>query len=163
MIMLLRKRRWKSVRASSLSEALELCVEYAAEQRRPIKVLADLMGVELKTLYRWLADTSMPLNKARQFETFCGVSFISEYLCMAQGDKVVVAIPVGKKSDVTDLAELQVTFAEVLTFLARFYHHGEAVDDTVAALTKTLSQLAYQRSNVLKVGQPELELFGDAA
>lgn len=159
--MLLRKRRWKSVRASSLSEALELCVEYAAEQRRPIKLLADLMGVELKTLYRWMSDTSMPLNRVRQFETFCGVSFISEYLCMAQGDKVVVAIPVGKKSDVTDLAELQVTFADAITLLVRFCHHGEAVDETVAALTKTLSQLAYQRSNVLKVGQPELELFGE--
>lgn len=158
--MLLRKRRWKSVRATSLSEALELCVEYSTEQRRTIKVLADLMGVELKTLYRWMADTSMPLNRVRQFETFCGVSFISEYLCMAQGDKVVVAIPAGKKSDVTDLAELQGNFSEAITLLSRFYQHGEALEETLTALTKTLSQLAYQRSNVIKVDQPELGLFG---
>lgn len=158
--MLLRKKRWKSVRASSLSEALELSIEYAAEQRRPIKVLADLMGVEIKTLYRWLAETSMPLNRIRQFESFCGTSFISEYLCMAHGDKVVVSIPAGKKANVTDLADMQGNFAEAITLLSRFYQHGEAVEDTVAALTKTLSQLAYQRSNVLKVGQPELELFG---
>lgn len=158
--MLLRKRRWKSVRASSLSEAAELCLEYASEHGRPAKVLADLMGVELKTLYRWQAETSMPLNRVRQYETFCGVSFISEYLCIAQGDKVVVAIPAGKKSDVTDLAELQGNFAEALTLLSRFYQHGEAVEDTVAALTKTLSQLAYQRSNVIKVNEPELGLFG---
>ncbi len=158
--MSLRKRRWKSVRAASLSEAMELCLEYAAEQRRPIKVLADLMGVEVKTLYRWLADTSMPLNRIRQFETFSGASFISEYLCMAHGDKVVVSIPAGKKADVTDLADVQGNFAEALTLLSRFYQHGEAIEETVAALTKTLSQLAYQRSNVLKVGQPELELFG---
>ena len=158
--MLLRKRRWKSVRATSLSEALELCVEYSTEHRRTIKVLADLMGVELKTLYRWMADTSMPLNRVRQFETFCGVSFISEYLCMAQGDKVVVAIPTGKKSDVTDLADLQGNFSESITFLSRFYQHGEALEETLAALTKTLSQLAYQRSNVIKVDQPELGLFG---
>ncbi|MFZ6713028.1 hypothetical protein [Undibacterium sp. TC9W] len=48
--MSLRKRRWKSVRATSLSEAMELCVEYAgSEQRRPIKVLTasafGLIGV----------------------------------------------------------------------------------------------------------------------
>jgi hypothetical protein len=158
--MLLRKRRWKSVRATSLSEALELCVEFSTEQRRPMKVLADLMGVELKTLYRWMADTSMPLNRIRQFEAFCGTSFISEYLCMAHGDKVVVAIPLGKKADVTELAELQGNFSEAITLLARFYQSGDALEDTVAAITKTLSQLAYQRSNVIKVDAPELGLFG---
>lgn len=161
--MMPRKRKWKAVRAVSLSDAMDLCIEFATENRRPIKVLADLMGVEIKTLYRWLADTSMPLNKIRQFETFCGASFISEYLCLAQGDKVVVAIPSGKKADVTDLAALQCNFSEAITLLARFYQNGEALEDTVTALTETLSQLAYQRGNVLKVTQPELSLFGDAA
>lgn len=159
--MMPRKKKWKAVRAASLSDAMDLCIEFATENRRPIKVLADLMGVEIKTLYRWLSDTSMPLNKIRQFETFCGAAFISEYLCLAQGDKVVVAIPSGKKADVTDLAEVQAVFAEALTRLARFYQHGDDVENTVAALTKTLSQLAYQRANVVKVGQPELELFGE--
>lgn len=158
-----RKRRWKSIRATSLDEAMELCVEFASEQRRPAKVLADLMGVELKTLYRWLSETSMPLNRIRQFETFCGASFISEYLCMAHGDKVVVDIPSGKKSDVTDLATLQGNFSQAITLLSRFYQHGGDFDETVSALTETLSQLAYQRSNVLKSGQPELALFGDAS
>lgn len=157
--MLLRKKRWKSIRATSLADALELCIEFAAEKRRPIKVLADLMGVEIKTLYRWLAETSMPLNRIRQFETFCGVSYISEYLCLAHGDKVVVSIPAGKKADVTDLAELQAGFSEAITLLARFYRRGEAVEATLAALTTTLTQLAYQRSNVQKNAEPELELF----
>jgi hypothetical protein len=119
--MTVRNRRWKSVRPTSLSEAMELCVEFATENRRPIKVIADLMGVEVKTLYRWLAETSMPLNKIRQFETF---------------------------------------FGEAISLLARFYQNGEALDETVSALTTTLTQLAYQRSNVLKTGSPELELFG---
>jgi hypothetical protein len=139
---------------------MELCIEFAGEQRKPIKVLADLMGVETKTLYRWLAETSMPLNRIRQFETFCGISLVSEYLCKAHGDKVVVAIPVGKKAGVAELAEVQCRFAEAMALLARFYQNGDAVNETVAALTETLTQLAYQRSNVLKTGEPELELFG---
>lgn len=158
--MLSRKRRWKSVHASSLSEAMELCIEYSIEHRRPIKVLADLMGVEQKTLYRWLADTSMPLNRIRQFETFCGIAFISEYLCLAHGDKVVVSIPSGKKADVTDLACIQANFSEAITLLARFYQNSGDVDITVNALTRTLSELVYQRSNVLKVAQPEFAMFG---
>jgi hypothetical protein len=155
-----RNRRWKSVRPTSLSEAMELCVEFAAEvHRRPTKVLADLMGVELKTLYRWLADTSMPLNKIRQFETFCGVSFISDYLCMAHGNKVVISIPAGKKAGVEDIAEIQGNFAEAIALLSRFYQNGDALEATVSALTNTLTQLAYQRSNVMKAGAPELDLF----
>lgn len=158
----MRKKSWKSVRPGTLNEAMELCVEFAAEHRRPIKVLADLMGVEGKTLYRWLADTSMPLNKIRQFETFCGIALISEYLCVAHGDKVVVTIPLGRKSDVTELAALQGTFADAMALLVRFHQHGTDVDATVHSLTATLTQVAYQRSNVMKVGSPELDLFGAA-
>ncbi|MDQ2822427.1 MAG: hypothetical protein M3Y65_18960 [Pseudomonadota bacterium] len=139
---------------------MELCVEFAGEHRRPIKVLADLMGVDPKTLYRWLAETSMPLNKVRQFETFCGIAFISEYLCLAHGNKVVVAIPTGKKSGTGELAELQAVFADAIGLLVRFHQHGTDVDGTVQALTETLVQVAYQRSNVLKVTTPELGLFG---
>ena len=140
---------------------MELCVEYATEvYRRPVKVLADLMGVEVKTLYRWLADTSMPLNKIRQFETFCGASFISDYLCLAHGDKVVVSIPAGKKAGVEDLAEVQGNFAQAIALLSRFYQNGDDLEQTVSALTITLTQLAYQRSNVMKAATPELELFG---
>lgn len=160
--MTVRNRRWKSVRPTSLSEAMELCVEYATEvHRRPIKVLADLMGVEVKTLYRWLAETSMPLNKIRQFETFCGVAYISEYLCLAHGDKIVISIPAGKKAGITDLAEVQSCFAQAILLLARFYQNGEALEDTVSALTTSLTQLAYQRSNVMKAASPELALFGE--
>lgn len=158
----MRKRSWKSVRPTSLSEAMQLCVEFAAENSRPIKVLADLMGVETKTLYRWLADTSMPLNRIRQFESFCRIALISDYLCLAHGDKVVISIPKGKKADVAELAELQGMFAETMALLVRFYKDGRDVESTVQALTKTLTQVAFQRSNVMKSGAPELELFGEA-
>lgn len=156
----MRNKRWKSARPSSLSEAMQLCVEFATENRKPVKVLADLMGIEVKTLYRWLAETSMPINRVRQFEAFCGISFVSEYLCLAHGDKVVVSIPAGKKSSILELSSLQGLFAEAVSFLVRFYQDGSGTDETVAALTETLTQVAYQRSNVLKTSAPELELFG---
>ena len=158
--MSLRKKKWKSIKATSISDATDLCLEYATGNRRPAKVLADLMGIDVKLLYRWISDSSMPLNRIRQFETFCGASYVSEYLCTAHGSKIVIEIPAGKKSDVTDLAEVQANFAEALTLLARFYQHGDEVEQTVSALTRTLSELAYQRSNVSKVSQPELALFG---
>lgn len=158
----MRNRQWKSLRPSNLSEAVELCIEYAtAKKRRPVKVLADLMGVDSKTLYRWLSDTSMPSNRIRQFEDFCGVSYVSEYLCLASGNKVVIDIPAGKRANVTDLAEVQASSSEAISLLARFYQSGAGLDETVAALTTTLTHLAYQRSNVQKAGAPELDFGGD--
>ncbi len=156
----MRKRNAKSIRPSSLSEAMELCVEHASAQRRPIKVLADLMCVESKTLYRWLAETSMPLNRIRQFEAFCGVALVSEYLCLAQGNRVVIAIPSGKKASVADIAQVQANAAAAMALLARFYVQGEGADDTLAAMTRTLSEFAYHRHNVQKSSEPELDLFG---
>lgn len=160
--MVARKRNWKNVKATSVSHAMELCLEYAETERRsPMKVLEDKMGIQPKQLSAWNCKTSMPLNKIRQFEEFCGVSFISDYLCMANGNKIVVTIPTGKKAEVMDIAEVQRSFADAIALLARFYHSGDALEETVAALTTTLSQLAFQRSNVIKVEQPELELFGE--
>lgn len=152
-------RQYKSP-ASSLDDAIERQQDAANRLGLPPKRMADLMGVELKTYYRWLADSSMPLNRVRQFEAFCKASHISEYLCTAQGNKVVVAIASGKKAMVAELAEVQANAADAMALLARFYQDKVGLAETVAALTAVLSQVAYHRENVMKTGEPELELFG---
>jgi hypothetical protein len=58
-----------------------------------------------------MADSSMPLNRLRQFETFCQASHISEYL--AHGGRVVITIPTGKKAKASDL-EMQANFGRVV-------------------------------------------------
>lgn len=146
---------------NSLEDAVEMNVEAAAKLRRPAKVMADLMGVELKTYYRWLADTSMPLNRVRQFEAFCGASFVSDYLCTAAGNRVVIPIATGKRAAVGDVADVQANAAAAMALLARFYVDGVGTEETLAAMTRTLSEFAYHRQNVMKTGQPELELFGE--
>lgn len=160
----MRKRKWKSLHAASLSEAVELCIERASERRRPAKVLADLMGVELKTMYRWLAETSMPLNRVRQFEEFCGARFISEYLCVADGHRIVIEIPTGRRPGVADLASLQTAFAEAAAVLCRYYASGHEQVEAITALTHAMTQAGYHRENVTKDRAPELhfEQAGDA-
>lgn len=158
-----RNRNLPSHCPASLDEAIQGCVDHGSQKlRRPPKVLADLMGVELKTLYRWLADNSMPLNRLRQFETFCGAYLISDYLSVAAG-RLPITVPTGRKAKVEDLAEVQASFAEAVALLARFYQSGENIEETVAALTLTLTQVAWQRENVLKHANPELGLFGEDA
>ncbi|MCG8993249.1 hypothetical protein LH427_09715 [Laribacter hongkongensis] len=152
-------RQGKSV-PTSLDEAIERQLDAAAKLGLVPKKMADLMGVEVKTYYRWLAESSMPLNRVRQFEAFCKASHISEYLCTAQGNKVVIAIPSGKKAAVIELSEVQANAADAMALLARFYQDKVGLDETVSALSRVLSQVAYHRENVLKAGEPELELFG---
>lgn len=147
---------------SSLDEAIERQLDAATKLGLPPKRMADLMGVELKTYYRWLSENSMPLNRVRQFEAFCRASFVSEYLCMAHGNRVVIAIPSGRKATPTDLADMQATVTAAIAKLMRFCQDRTGAAETVAELTVALSQMAYHRENVLKAAEPELDMFGDA-
>ncbi len=96
----------RQAKATSLDHAIELAKRHAKEQHRPSKVMADLMGVELKTYYRWLLDNTLPLNRIAQFEALTGSRFISEYLSVLHGDRVVIEIPRGRKGKAADKQQL---------------------------------------------------------
>ncbi len=155
----MRNRKGHSI-PSSLDDAIQCQLATAEKLGLVPKRMADLMGVDVKTYYRWMADSSMPLNRLRQFETFCQASHISEYLCTAHGGRVVITIPTGKKAKASDLGEMQANFGRVVMLLEQFYRDQSDLTETIEALTCALSQVAYHRENVIKNGNPELELFG---
>jgi hypothetical protein len=158
----MRNRKGHSI-PSSLDDAIQ-CQLAAAEKLGLVpKRMADLMGVDVKTYYRWAAESSMPLNRVRQFEAFSQASFISEYLCTAHGGRVVITIPTGKKAKASDLGEMQANFGKVVMLLEQFYNDKSGLQDTIAVLSQVLSQVAYHRENVIKNSNPELELFGAQA
>ena len=112
----------RQAKATSLDHAIELAKQHAKEQHRPSKVMADLMGVELKTYYRWLLDNTLPLNRIAQFEALTGSRFISEYLSVLHGDQVVIEIPRGRKGKAADMAQVQSQTAAALALLAEPAH-----------------------------------------
>jgi hypothetical protein len=142
---MMRKKPRNSRHATTLGEAVELNLETAASNRRPIKVMADLMGVETKTFYRWMSENSMPLNLVRQFEEFCGAHHVSEYLCVADGRRIVIDIPTGRRPSVAAVA-----------VLCRYYQSGDEQAEALSALTHAMMQAAYHRANVAKDHAPEL-------
>lgn len=152
----MRKPPRKLQSATSLRDALDRCTAAADANRRPAKVMTDLMGVELKTYYRWLSDLSMPLNRVLQFEEFCNARYVSEYLCIADGRRIVIEIPTGRRPGVENLAALQSAFAEAVAVLCRYYDSGEEQMEAIAALTHAITQAAYHRENVTKDRAPEL-------
>lgn len=154
-------RKNQRKQATSLDEAIQMCADYAQiKHRRPAKVISDLMGVELKTYYRWMADSAMPINRIRQFESFCGCNYVSEYLCIAAG-KVVIDIPTGNKTPVAQLGEMQANAGNAIVLLSRFYEGKSSLEETLDALNHTLTDMAYHRQNIIKHSAPELGLFGD--
>lgn len=111
----------RQAKATSLDHAIELAKQHAKEQHRPSKVMADLMGVELKTYYPWLLDNTLPLNRIAQFEALTGSRFISEYLSVLHGDRVVIEIPRGRKGKAADMAQVQSQTAAALALLAKWH------------------------------------------
>ena len=109
----------RQAKATSLDHAIELAKRHAKERRLPSKVMADLMGVELKTYYRWLLENTLPLNRIAQFEALTGSRFISEYLSVLHGDRVVIEIPRGRKGKAADMAQVQSQTAAALALLAK--------------------------------------------
>lgn len=63
----------------------------------------------------------MPLNRIAQFEALTGSRFISEYLSVLHGDRVVIEIPRGRKGKTADMAQVQSQTAAALALLAKWH------------------------------------------
>ncbi|WP_374348543.1 hypothetical protein [Chitinimonas sp.] len=155
------KRNWKRERPTSLQDAFNLSCDFALEEhRRPAKQMWELMATTQQTYSRWTAEASMPVNRIPQFEQLCGCRFVSDYLALAAG-RMVVDLPLGKKADAVEVAELQARAAETMALLIRFYQGRAALDETLMALDEVLRGLGYHRANVVKVAEPELDFGGE--
>jgi hypothetical protein len=158
------RRNWKRVRARSIQEAMELCIDYALDvHRRKVPEIATLMGLASHfTLYKWIESGRLPAVMIRPFEHACGCTFITEFLG-ASAHKLVIDIPCGRKATEMDVSTLQASFADASGHLIRF-HQGEATaDETIASLTEVLCGLAYHCENVARLAEPELDLFSSEA
>lgn len=150
-------------RASSISEATQMCLDFAMKKHnRGVKRVADLMGTKLDTLYKWLGEVRMPINMIAAFESACGVTHVTEYLC-AQAHLLAVEMPSGRKLTQTEVMQLQKHFAETTGMLIDFHDHGTDGEETTAALTGLMGEIGWHRANVERCTQPDLPLFGEAA
>jgi len=156
------KRNWKKAQPNSLRHAQELCLEHAlAKHNRSVDNIADLMGIPNKwNLYKWLESGRMPAILIRPFEAACGIDFMTQYLA-ASCHKLMIDIPTGRKACPQKLNDVQGSFAEAMNHLICFYNHNGEADETLSALSRVMSDIAWHRENVKKSASPELALFND--
>lgn len=154
------KRNWKAARATSLLRAFELSLEFArVEKNLSVERVAELMGMPNHwTLYKWLESGRMPSNLIRPFENACGCTFVSDWIGLSAG-KLVIDMPKSGKASAGDLNDLQKNFSAAMGLLIGFYEGSAGSNETMAALTATLADLAGHRANVAQADWPELDFF----
>lgn len=151
---------WKKAQAKSLIEALELCKNFAREKKKlSIEQIAELMGVGDEALRKWIRYGTMPINKVPSYEMVCGCTYVSAYQAARDG-KLLIEIPTGRQVNAVDVLEMQNTFNHAIGLLMKVASGDAEVDETVAALTSTMCDIAYHRENVQKATAPELDFEG---
>jgi hypothetical protein len=151
-------RNWKAVGATSLSHAMELCLEFARERHnRSVEGVADLMGLANKfTLYKWVESGKLPAISIRTFEHACGCDFVTRYLAHSSS-KLLIAIPIGRKPQPDDTQLLMASCSRATGLLIDFYSGKVSVDQAVVAITQAMEEFAWHRANMAKVPAPELD------
>ena len=151
---------WKRVRPSSLSHAMELCIEYGRQkQNLSVDRIADRMGLAQKwTLYKWMENGRIPAIQIPAFEHATGASYVTIYLATT-AHKLLIDIPMGKKPVDTDILTLNANFNDAVSLLSRFYQGQADMQETLDSLTNTIESIAFHRENIQKDHAPELDLF----
>jgi hypothetical protein len=155
----MRKRNWKTYRPISLSDAIEACLEYAREKHnRSVDRIADLMGLPSKwVVYKWVESGAMPVRLVPAFEHAAGCTFVTAWLAGA-AHRFLIEIPTGRDRSASDVHALQEACNAAVGAVLAF--HGGTADaaQTLGALTAAIESLAFERANVERHHQPELDL-----
>lgn len=152
------RRNWKRLHPTSLSHAMELCIEFArARHNRSVDRIADLMGQNNKwSIYKWIEGGNIPAKLIRPFEHACGCTFVTQYLAHS-AHKLLIDIPPGRATHEGDLIGTHKLFSSAMTLLADFYAGKSDADETRGALTELMEDAAWHRGNVEKHLQPEFD------
>jgi len=148
-------------RASSLPQAMELCLEHArSRHNRSVDQVADLMGLPQKwSLYKWMANGRIPGNLIPPFEHACGADYVSRYLACSGRPRILIELPRGAKPDSAEISRLQIESGQATALLARFYEGKVGHAETLDALDQVLRGFAWHERNVRRHHAPELGLF----
>lgn len=147
---------WKAVRPLDLRDAMDWCVKYAkAKHNRSVDTVAELMGANKWTLYKWMAEADLPARLIHPFEHACGINYVSRYLVESRG-QLVVDVPRGRKCGAKDVHELQTAYNQAIGELLKFYDELGDVNEALGALQTAMEQTSWHRGNVEKYQQPEL-------
>lgn len=152
------RRNWKCWVPNSLQEAVEGCVAFTQDRHNhSVDRVADLVGESKWTVYKWLEQGSIPSKKIPGFEHACGCNYVTAYLATT-ARKLLIDMPTGRPSGAGQILVVQEACNAATGALIAFAEHKSTAEQTIAALQRALELLAYERSNIQRYEQPELDL-----
>src|SRR5690606_40263411 len=87
------RKRWKPRQPATMQEAIRLCLDYAEHKHnRGVARVAELIGTSEWSIYKWMAEGSIPSKRIRPLEFACGCTFITQYLA-ASAHRLLIEIP----------------------------------------------------------------------
>jgi len=151
-------KRFSVPPATSLRMAFEQDKHTALlKHRRSMERIAELMRMKPGTLYDWLEELRMPVHALPAWEHATGGSSVIRYLA-SRGNHLVIDIPTGRGLVASDVQGLQRITHDAIGALIGFSEGRVEAEETMAALLGAIGALAWQRENVSKANQPELDL-----
>lgn len=134
------------------------CLDFAEDRHnRGAERIADLMGVSVWSLYKWVASGNMPTRLIRPFEHACSCQFVTDWIA-ASGHRLLIDFPTGRRPAPADVHDLQESCTAAVGALLKFARGESTQTDTLAALRAAMERLAYEHANVAHHAQPELQL-----
>jgi CRISPR/Cas system CSM-associated protein Csm2 small subunit len=104
-----------------------------------------------------MGDGCMPATKIIPFQYACGINLVTQYQAASCG-LLTIPIPTGRKATHKDINELSKVMTETASLLYQHNEGKKSPEEVVAALNNLMEDLAYQRGNIEKEYQPELDL-----
>ncbi len=152
-------KHFSVVPATNLRMAFEQDKHTAlSEHRRGHERIAELMAnMNPKKLYDWIDELRMPVSSIPAWEHATGGSSVIRYLA-SQGNRLVIDIPRGRALVAADMQGLQRITHDAIGALLGFSEGRTTADEAMAVLLQAMGALAWQRENVRKSNQPELDL-----
>ena len=152
-------RNWKGVRATSLKHAMQLCKEFARDQRNvSVERIAEQMGLaDHWILYKWISEGRMPAVMIPRYEDVCGCQFITRWLANTS-DHLLIDMPTGRQCKTADMHALQEMLHTTTGALMQFYAGSSSTEDVLNAVKNAMETLGWHHHNVTTYKQPQLEL-----
>jgi len=143
------RRTWSHMQPTTIGAAMETCLLYARERHNlSVDRVADRMGANKWSIYKWTANGRMPTALIRPFEHACqSPAWLTKHLCHG-AHLLAVPIPTGRRIQPARINELQAACARSIELLAELPSGLMTPAAVVTQLTTTMEMIAAIRAAV---------------
>ncbi|MBB4867202.1 hypothetical protein HNP46_006113 [Pseudomonas nitritireducens] len=138
--------------------AMKRCFQEAkANRQMSAERVADVLGVNVWRLYKWLETGRLPISYIPAFERACGAHYVTEALAKAN-HAVVADFPAGRRPSAAEFHAVQVKLLAATGALVDLEMGKASAEEADEAIWAALQALSSQMLNVKSMADPQQSL-----